>query len=46
MAEKICGQDMSHPKGKTTRCNPTATTTATIATPKELKEKNKQMTSH
>ena len=35
-AEKICGKDILHIKGKMTRQNPTTTTIMNIATPKEF----------
>ena len=41
VAEKICGKDTSHLKGKTTQRYPTTTTTAAITVPKELREQNK-----
>ena len=45
-AEQICGKDMSHIKGKTTCRNPTMQENATMTTPKELKERNEDITSH
>ena len=43
-AEKIHRKDISCVKGKTTRCNLTTTTIMNIATPKELKERNENIT--
>ena len=46
IAENIHRKDISHMKGKTTKRNPTTTTTTLIDTPKELKEHNENATSH
>ena len=46
LAEKICGNDTLHVKGKTMRCNPTTTTSMTVAMPKEPKECNEDITLH
>ena len=43
-AEQICGKDISHIEGKTTRHNPTMQEDKTMAMPKELKEQNKEIT--
>ena len=37
-AEKICGKDILHIKGKTTKRNPTTTAIVNITMPTELKE--------
>ena len=46
IVEKIHGKDISHRKDKTMRRNLTTTTTMTIATPRESKECNENVTSH
>ena len=46
IAEKMCRWDISHLKEKTTRRNPTTTAAMTIAMPKELKDRNKNIMLH
>ena len=45
-AEKICSEDISHLKGKTTTRNPTTTNATAMTIPKEFREKHENITSH